>query len=535
MAQRGMLPKIRPASLGQQSPGRPSIRPVKPSPMPPPPSPPRKEKVSIAVARKVISIGERTTTPQLEDPVTMTPETVEPETMAPSTLAYGSARGDAVHHFEDETAARRVDDYLLQSLKAEDKPGGDLGVAYDSLPSLEVKRPFDAYEAEFAERDPVTALVAAHESVRLRQAAQARAYEPAPVEDPYPFDHYAPQEPPQEPYFPEPEEHDDMPPTARGDASGPRMMPSASPRDYSAPPPAYDEQGSYESFQSGPQERRWSSMPPPPEPMIPQAPAVPRDFVQGVQPIRQQPMYGEPPPEQMMPMHPTAPPPMYGYQQPPQHYAYAQPQYAPQQQPMMMPRTQAPTGPAMMRQPVGPSLTVPVQPSSSRTLWFVFGAAFGIAFAFLATGFLQRMLKEPDPLFPPAPPAPTHVTAPPVAAPPPAAAPTTPVVVAQPAVAPAAPPPVSTAVVAPPFAAPVAAPPPVAAAPATAAPVAEKKPAPPVRRWTPPPPPRRQVAAAPKSSDDDAPPAPKKVAKPVDADPPASDGIKNVFGDALSP
>src|SRR5262245_55194974 len=50
MANRGMLPKFRPANLGErEASARPMIRPVRPVALPPPPSPPRRIKVSSGV------------------------------------------------------------------------------------------------------------------------------------------------------------------------------------------------------------------------------------------------------------------------------------------------------------------------------------------------------------------------------------------------------------------------------------------------------------------------------------------------------
>src|SRR5579871_5324892 len=51
MANRGMLPKFRPVSLGANASARPTIRPVKPAPPPPPPSPPRRFQSGVS-ARK---------------------------------------------------------------------------------------------------------------------------------------------------------------------------------------------------------------------------------------------------------------------------------------------------------------------------------------------------------------------------------------------------------------------------------------------------------------------------------------------------
>ena len=191
MGKRGMLPKFRPATLGQDAPARPSIRPVKPGPPPPPPSPPRRmpsgfgPKGTGAAAFAQTSL-ENDLDDQLEastvvgngDPATLNrgPETVLEPARNPRV-----GRVDARElTFEEETQARPVDDRLLDKLRREDARAAnaanagssgspDFGVAYESLPSLEVRRPFDTYEAAFSERDPAKQLHAARESPHVRR------------------------------------------------------------------------------------------------------------------------------------------------------------------------------------------------------------------------------------------------------------------------------------------------------------------------------------------------------------------------------
>jgi len=124
----------------------------------------------------------------------------------PSTTAVPRGRVDAMlvsfddddEPAEDETQARRPEDHRLPSdhhrladdsgepetatLTPATAPSADMGIAYDSLPSLEVRRPFDTYEAEFAERDPVTAMRAQHDSAHVRRAEpQTSSAAPTPV------------------------------------------------------------------------------------------------------------------------------------------------------------------------------------------------------------------------------------------------------------------------------------------------------------------------------------------------------------------
>ena len=221
MAKRGMLPKFRPAQLGRDATARPTIRPVKASPPPPPPSPPRKmssgfsPKSSVAVAEPLAPLdsdGDHATAiaPYREPPTldrskdsAYVGNALRDEDL-PSTTAVPRGRVDAMlvsfddddEPAEDETQARRPEDHRLPSdhfasdsaepetatLTPSTAPSADMGIAYDSLPSLEVRRPFDTYEAEFAERDPVTAMRAQHESAHVRRAEpQTSSAAPTPV------------------------------------------------------------------------------------------------------------------------------------------------------------------------------------------------------------------------------------------------------------------------------------------------------------------------------------------------------------------
>jgi hypothetical protein len=569
-----MLPKFRPASLGRDAQARPSIRPVRPSPPPPPPTPPRKNHPSgfgprggaeaAEVARQHHEQFEVATSPGLSEPLT-TPGRGEPSTLSrggPETVPidralqnareahHGRARANAVlATFDDETQARPLDDRHIDKMRREQlgqaPPPADLAVAYDSLPSLEVRPVYDTYEAEFSERDPVTKLQGAHESAQVRRAPRAEpsykepSYKEAPVS-------YSDAEPPS---FLRPSLPDSFPVNdaqAQGDQgnwgrreeSGPRErpLPDAA-RSYAAPVPTYDDPSS-DSDQWGRDRAEpptgFSSMPAPraeivsyEQPPIPQAPRVPDEmrpqFVVGVQPLRGAPTeaYGTPRvhtpgPQQMSPMQAMAP-----YGQPQQQYAppyapaaqYPQHQQYQPQQPlnaiaaspraltpypgtpypghMQAPMLDAGMSPSMqMRaQPVGSQLAPATPNKVGRFAWFVAGAAFGITFAFFATGFFTGKPKATSTDFPAAPSL--TVTAPAATAPaataPAAITPATtvvPPVAVTPAVVPAVAPPVAVV----PAVAPVA--PPVA--PAVIAPPAAVRPAPP------PPAPVRPRAQAPR-------------------------------------
>jgi hypothetical protein len=284
----------------------------------------------------------------------------------------------------DETRARAVDDLLLQRSRKE-TPVGHLEVAYESLPSLEVARPFDRFEAEFAERDP-------------RRQHLAAAF-PPPSED-------APTRRP---------DHlrEDR------DASGPRVRPEP-PREasfaYSAPLPAYDESpipAPRNDLTGG----AWPGMQ---GTHIPPAPRLPNDFVMGVQPVQPIRTHAfEAPLAHVMP--PTQRPPAYPPAQP---FARPQPHAAP-----YAVQAHPPAPPHLVhRAPVGVQLTPPPKSSTGRLIWFVVGAVFGIG-AFLGASHLILRSRAPEAIvFPPAAPLPSATpveTAPPAAAPPPPVTPAT--------------------------------------------------------------------------------------------------------------
>jgi hypothetical protein len=356
MSKRGMLPKFRPATLGRDATqARPSIRPVRPSPPPPPPSPPRRMSSGFGPrsklaqhAQEALEQPELATATGHGEPATLArgPETVQqPQHQDVTTKPRGHA--NAVEQaFDDETQARRVDDRLLDELRsgvedAQAQTPRDLGVEYESLPSLQVRPPFDTFEAEFSERDPVTQLHAARESKRIRRVKEALREASASYREPrdtsfqdpvYKESSYKEPQVDEASYreteasFREPayqastyvqEDHEAQDAWGRREESGPRERPSADreppppARSYAAPVPSYDDAS--ESAQWGrdraqPASSRarepqgWSSAPPPgntgygPEdrrfeqPMIPPAPRVPDEmrpaFVVGVQPIR---------------------------------------------------------------------------------------------------------------------------------------------------------------------------------------------------------------------------------------------------------
>jgi hypothetical protein len=524
MAKRGMLPKFRPAALGADAQARPSIRPVKPGPPPAPPSP----------ARRLALANANANANQDDDGSYDLDDQLEASTLA------GAPRDVS---FDDETQARPVDDHLLNRLRtrtsgrdegviaiAPNAPA-DLGVDYESLPSLQVRPPFDTYERAFSERDPVTQLHASSHHV---------------------------------------EEHDVW---DRREGSGARERPSPPPpaRSYAAPVPSYDDAS--DSAQWG-RDHAHADDSQLDAPMIPPAPRVPDEmhpaFVVGVQRIRTAtpdawgtpvpPQAGQYLPSPMQAIQSSMTPqyaqnPAYAYQlqlqqqQQQQQQAYAQQAYAQQQlmqyppqptayahspqqylqagqrqptpMPMhlsSMPPMSASVADRMQRaQPVGGQLTQPPPAGAgldangkiARFAWFVAGAAFGITFAFFATGFFNggKVTKDDAPVAPVA-----TVAAAPLAPASPAAAPLAPAAAlppAAPAFAAAAPTAPAAAVGLAPAPAGFA-PPPAGFAPGFA-PVAPQLQVPaqaPVARFAPPVPPPR----APRFQ---APPAPRRPSAPA--------------------
>lgn len=344
MGSRGMLPKFRPAKLDAEAPTalrRPTIRPVKPSAPPPPPVPPRR--MTSGFGRKGELTGDETAA--YEDGPTMSPLVEQHQ----------------VH--EDETRMQRVDDDLIAATRS---PSDD--DLLTSLPSLEARRPFDAYEAAFAERDPETQLYAATYPAKP---------EPAPVTERY------------------------VPPAAAPEPPRAQAFPRA------LKTPSYDHRvGSWPPDAEAMARSRPSSAPDVAQPMIPRAPAIPREmrvpanFVMGVQPIKTPPQPAQPvwqPPPDPSGPHRMPPPEPSGPHM--QMSAFASGPYA------MPPRSAAPSPAA--------------QPASrgARLAYFVIGTTFGICFAFFATGFVPSFLKKEESVGFPAPPPPPTLLAPLPAAP----------------------------------------------------------------------------------------------------------------------
>jgi hypothetical protein len=468
MGKRGMLPKFRPAALGRDVSARPSIRPVRPSPPPPPPSPPRRNpsgvlprtannaEVSDSVVirddahegtndgtydslgsldfvREDDSFEARPYEDEIEAPTATALPTGNTE---PSTLDRGlqtiprDALPDHVREelsslsFEEDTQARAVDDRVLDKLRHAEAPSAamsdpDFRVDYESLPSLEVRRPYDAYEAAFRERDPVTQI--------HREASDSV----------------------QEPSFPAPitTKKGDPDYWGKREESGPRERPAGNERarSYAAPVPAYDDGNDAPQWgrdEAEPEAQRMLAAPRPPR-----ASSDESDhpvFARAVQPIRTatpdawspQPM--PPPAGQYLPSpmlsaqvspEPSQPqmPPAYiaqpqmqmqpqGYPQP-QHSSqppsfYPQqgqvgPSYPPGQIPhMAMHNSAMPAAMQSMQFQAQANASGAYQPPSAaafaragRSGWFVAGAAFGIMFAFFATGiFNGRATKDAAPV-----------------------------------------------------------------------------------------------------------------------------------------
>ncbi len=460
MAKRGMLPKFRPAALGADAQARPSIRPVKPGPPPAPPSPARRLALANANANASQDDGSYDLDDQLEastlagsgEPSTLDrgPETVTPSP-SPSPSPALSPRDVS---FDDETQARPVDDHLLNRLRSNARDEGvtasapaDLGVDYESLPSLQVRPPFDTYERAFSERDPVTQLHAQRESARVRRGEQPVYEEPVYNGAQRNLPSYDDEASYAEPSYPAASHHvaEEQDVWDRREGSGARERPSPPPaRSYAAPVPSYDDASdsaqwgrdraqpasarqAQQAYEQAPADQHdWSSMPPQADdsqldaPAIPPAPRVPEEmhaaFVVGVQRIRTATpdAWGTPVPPQvgqylpspmqaiqssMVPPQAYAQNPAYAYQQQLQQQAYAQQQQMHYLPPMSsMPPMSASVADRMQRaQPVGGQLTQPPAAGASldanakigRFAWFVAGAAFGITFAFFATGFFN--------------------------------------------------------------------------------------------------------------------------------------------------
>ena len=678
MAKRGMLPKFRPATLGGEAQARPSIRPVKPGPPPPPPSPPRRitsgfgPRGSAAFAQTALVNGANGANgangPAASDAFD-SDDQLEASTMAgrgePLTLDRIDRSGDPVTleparnprrgrvdalTYDDETQARPVDDRLLEKLRRQDAAAAasnaapreareareaQMGVDYESLPSLEVRHPFDTYEPAFSDADPVTQLhsapspapapAPAYESARVRRAEGSYNEPAVAFEEPVYNDEpitpaYGEREPSyREPSYPASSHHvaEEQDVWGRREESGPRERPLPPPaRSYAAPVPSYDDasdsaqwgrdRAQPPSHRAQEQQQGWSSMPPEgddsqlDQAMIPPAPRLPEEmhpgFPVGVQRIRTAtpdawgtphiapPQQGQYLPSPMQAIHSSMPPqyapnqqqyPAYAYQHPyaQQQQQLAQPAYhqaqptayaaSPQQylqpgqrQPTPMPMANAamsPMSPSVMdrmqrAQPVGGQLvTQPPAPNGKigRFAWFVAGAAFGITFAFFATGFFNGAKPSHDDV--PvalamtattiAPAATVAPVAPPAAAPvaPPAAAPLAAAVTPAAGVAPTA----QLAVPVTPGSLPGVAAGVAPVAPAVAPPAARVAPPPPAPRAPrfQAPPPRRPAAPASQGprnlggggpgADDDRPSAPA-------APPPGSD-LGDLLGAGLKP
>ena len=155
MANRGILPKFRPATLGLSASVRPLIRPVKASPAPPVPSPPRRiepaveSQAAIETERFDDDPLEMVTDHGVDEPATSNhgPATVPRETVQATPRG---GRGNVMQmRLDDETRARPVTipfperhrDAIVTPVRLVD---ADLGVDYDALPSLEVPTPYEA-------------------------------------------------------------------------------------------------------------------------------------------------------------------------------------------------------------------------------------------------------------------------------------------------------------------------------------------------------------------------------------------------------
>lgn len=507
MAQRGMLPKIRKTAQGVQPVARPTIRPVRVSKAPPPPAPPRRFPSGVAPrgsheahdaheAHAAHESPEPTTRNGYEDPPTMSAHGAP----IPAPRSSSAAPPASSVRFDDETQMRSPDGRLIAASRHPERlvddetwareaarseaapatvphfpPANDAHYLrplpapqqpdlYDSLPSLEFRRPLDTYEAEFAERDPATQYGGRNTRERDAREHDDGEHYRAPRRD----------EPPthQTPYDRQSSEPSMPAPAPAREGSGARERPRKNAQHHAAYAdseenrvPSYRQQAQQQQqhphHEPAPSPVRAARISEPArrhaDPIIPPAPRVPAGFIVGVQPIRTPPGGGHAafpvehdsypnhagpptaaPPRAMhapmhAPVHAPAHAPMHAMQQSPrahQHHAmpYAQPAYRPQQMMATHP-------PARGMQPVGHQLQDPPPSASSKTLrfaWFVFGVAFGIGFTFFASGVVPGLKREepavtaapaPSATFPPPAPilsnAPRPVQAPPVAVTPP--------------------------------------------------------------------------------------------------------------------
>ncbi len=548
-----MLPTFRPAMLGRDAPARPVVRSAKATPPQPPPAPPRRN------ASGLVPRG-TTATPRLAEAIAHDPDGLwrtlaadkSPDTMPRELFTARRECVDATGvSFDAETRAHTVDDSVLDELRGAFEPApaphpADFGVEYDSLPSFEVRRPYDTYEADSGDREPVTQLKS------HRHAMHPRANAAVSADRSYDETLY-------------PEVSQERRAGRRDEPSGRRERPLAIAETLDAASSAY-ESLDYPARRPA----VWANEPPDgiaPQPMIPPAPRVPDSmrpaFVVGVQPVRnaalEAPAWRTPPafsppfepplPITPKPVPPMATAPMHAVRRRDEVYrtptpaatrmsatprlAEHFPAHVPAQQVRVLasvsqtPRVIQPIplmAPSTHRraQPVGAQLTeaLSVTGKFARISWFVAGSALGVMFALFGTGFLS--VGRPADV--------TPLTA--------APSPTAPM-----AVAPVAPPASALALAAMSPTSPLVAAAPVAAVPVPAVPVASVAAVPVASA----PPPRRMrahrsaggaslpspkvVGGAVPSADDEVRPA---VSPPPSPSPPPSD-VGDLLGDGLKP
>ncbi|MBX3202673.1 MAG: hypothetical protein KF894_31395, partial [Labilithrix sp.] len=454
---------------------------MKPTAPPPPPSPPRRVASGVRHPHgaPIEDDDRETSTASYQDPPTMAAARQRVHEIARELPSQYDGPS-----FDDETQARPLDDGLIMASRYEsprhaDVRNGPLDVPFEALPSLEVERPFDEYEASFSERDPETqhrgvphdAMHAAPERRERRESGERyreEYSEPAPPAKRYTTNAYpgtgedsGPRERPRKNATPVPQYdaaayeanypgavRDDSYADRHGSYKARREEPDASYQPEPRREPSYQpeprREPSYQPEPSYPAEARRE----PSYDAIPQAPAVPGDlkvpagFVMGVQPIRTpgsvvsaMPPYTSAMPEAFpAPQHAPTGTPMMGvpYGQPVQPTS-PRAVHAPAQQMHIRPVTAG-----RYAQPVGHQLQMtaaepmPQGSKVGRFAWFVFGAAFGIFFAFFATGFVPRLGKQEEIAFPPPAQIPAAEQAPAAPPPPPVQAQPQPVVAAAP-------------------------------------------------------------------------------------------------------
>lgn len=401
MAMRDMLPKFRPeGSGGREASLRPSIRPVKPTAPPPPPAPPRRFSSGVQEQRR-------------NGDADLEPVSADPPTIDPPTIAAARAPGQRVAHerpgargLDDETRARPGDHVGWRTPSGAEPPtvapyralsSKAFNAGYDRRSSDARHERIDAYGDPCLDQTPAQRLKSAEPGSNLEDSGPRQrpsAYESYPRRSDRPPSN--PEDTTSRPTLP-PNDH-----PGRG-----RYQPSPAPSPYhdpgypqpGYPRPGYVEPSYREPSREGPNPREpnrqesYRQAPraewPTQDPIIPPPPGLPRDaMVPAVFGVGLEAHHAYAPeafagaPAQTLAMPPEAPrammiaPPILQRMQ-----AHT---------PTMRPQMQRPIAHQLQNN----ELDETRQAKAGRFAWFVFGAAFGIFFAFFATGFVPRLTRR---------------------------------------------------------------------------------------------------------------------------------------------